>query len=749
MNPAALLRTAATLGQQGKHAEAAAVYRTLLQKFPLREDANKGLLIALESSGAWAELEQQAGHLLERLPQFLPAWLSLARALLMQQKDALAACQRCVKLDPKNPGAYDYLGVACRRAGRLDEAAVALKNSLRLRPHSLSTRSNLANVWREAGRLSEAVQLYKEVLEADPQRLDTFYNYALALSDLGHLQAAEQLLRQLLSNAPGLADAHNALGSVLQTQGRLPEAEQAYRAALAIKPDMPDAVSNLLLVLHNQNKLTEMQPYLGRAVALMPSSAMFRLAALVFALPKMAGSQKDAAQRLAQFDAGLDAYALWRDAAVQQGGLRHDRLANLPFALAYLPGNHKDRLSRFADLSAQENTQPPQRPDWAPRAAGERIRLGIVSAHIRRHSVWDIVLKGLIEHLDASLFELTIYHLGAIEDAQTELAKQAVAQWRDAGSLAGSTGWADRIAQDRQDVLYYPELGMDTVCYGLAQQRLAPLQAAGWGHPITTGLATIDLFFSGQLIEPEDGQAHYREHLIRLPGTGCCTRPFEIEVGLEIEAQASEAVARLMSNANGASLFLIPQSLLKFAPEFDAVYVEIARRLGPCRFVIPVSESMQGLREPLHARLAAAFDAAGLKADDFVAFLPWLNEGEFRHALQVCTVFLDCPAFSGYTTAWKAVREGIPVLTLEGPFMRQRLAAGLLRQIGMPDLIAGAVPAYIDKAVALAQEPAADQQARRRAIAAAAPRADHDVSVVRAFERELLKRMPGAPALSP
>ena len=519
MNPASLLRKASTLEQEGRHGEAAALYRELLQKFPLREDANRGLLGALEASGAQAELEATARGLIEKLPRFVPAWLSLARVLLIEQKDALAACQTCVTLDPKNPSAYDFLGVALRRAGQLEAASIALKTSLRLRPGSLSTRSNLANVWREMGRLKEAIPLYQEVLANDPQRLDARYNYCLALSDLGQMQMAEQQLRQLLEQAPGLAEAHNALGSLLQTQGRLVEAEQAYKAALSLQPQSADALCNLLLVLHKQCKFKEMQPLLGHTTALMPSKAIFRLAELVFALPKMLASSHEATQTLLRFDAELEAIARWREAKLAEGATKNESLLTLPFALAYRQGNHLERLARFADLSAPSQLNPRDHL-LQTRRPGTALRLGIVSAHIRRHSVWDIVLKGLIQHLDPQAFEITIYHLGHLEDAETQFAKTAVPHWRGAASLSEGSGWAGLIAQDKQDVLFYPELGMDTLCYRLAQQRLAPLQAAGWGHPITTGIASVDLFFSGELIEPENAQAHYRETLVKLPGTG-------------------------------------------------------------------------------------------------------------------------------------------------------------------------------------------------------------------------------------
>jgi predicted O-linked N-acetylglucosamine transferase (SPINDLY family) len=105
-------------------------------------------------------------------------------------------------------------------------------------------------------------------------------------------------------------------------------------------------------------------------------------------------------------------------------------------------------------------------------------------------------------------------------------------------------------------------------------------------------------------------------------------------------------------------------------------------------------------------------------------------------------VYLDCPAFSGYTTAWQAVHRGVPIVTQEGRFLRQRLAGGLLRQIGSTDGIASSPGQYVDAAIRLAQEcrdRPSSWAARRASIRGAAPRADGNRDAVSAFQRIVLE----------
>jgi hypothetical protein len=56
---------------------------------------------------------------------------------------------------------------------------------------------------------------------------------------------------------------------------------------------------------------------------------------------------------------------------------------------------------------------------------------------------------------------------------------------------------------------------MEPFTYFLAASRHAPVQAVWWGHPVSTGLPSIDYFLSLRLAEPHDAQQkHYSEELV-------------------------------------------------------------------------------------------------------------------------------------------------------------------------------------------------------------------------------------------
>src|SRR5262249_14288802 len=126
------------------------------------------------------------------------------------------------------------------------------------------------------------------------------------------------------------------------------------------------------------------------------------------------------------------------------------------------------------------------------------------------------------------------------------------------------------IADCRLDVLFYADIGMDAYTYSLAFHRLAPGQCVTWGAPVQSGIPNVDYFLSSELLEPDDADGHYTEHLVRLNGLPTYYyRPAAPEKIHDVKHYGLPA---------GCPIYLCPQSLFKFHPEFDGVLKEILAR---------------------------------------------------------------------------------------------------------------------------------------------------------------------------
>jgi hypothetical protein len=215
---------------------------------------------------------------------------------------------------------------------------------------------------------------------------------------------------------------------------------------------------------------------------------------------------------------------------------------------------------------------------------------------------------------------------------------------------------------------------------------------------------------------------------VLLPGLGCC---------VESTAAADAAPGTASVRADGAGPVLVcPGTPYKYAPQYDWVFPEIATRLGRCRFVF-FDYITPAYTAKLRKRLSAAFAERGMALDDYCVFVPWQSRAGFHAILGETDVYLDTLGFSGFNTALHGIECALPIVTRDARFLRGRLAAGILRRIGLETLIAPTTEGYVDLAVTLAQD-----DARRRDIRRVIERERHilygDLRPIHALEDFLL-----------
>src|SRR5262249_32558614 len=143
---------------------------------------------------------------------------------------------------------------------------------------------------------------------------------------------------------------------------------------------------------------------------------------------------------------------------------------------------------------------------------GRRIRLGFLSAYFHPHTI-SLLMGGLIAQLSRQDFEVTVLALGCQEDDVSPFIRQHADRFSVVPTYLPSA--RALIANHHLDVLFYTDIGMEPVSYTLALSRLASVQLTTWGHPLTSGMDTIDYFISSEDLDTNQGSQHYTEKLIR------------------------------------------------------------------------------------------------------------------------------------------------------------------------------------------------------------------------------------------
>ena len=711
--------------------------------------------------GRFMEAERLYAQILQADPRHVDA-LHLVGVLAHQtgrREEAVRAIGKAIAENPRVPAFHNNLGNALKALGRWEEADAAYERATTLNPHYVEAHYNRALMRQAQGRLDEAIESYGKVLAQKPEHAEAHNNLGNVLQGQGKLEEALAAYARALRHRPAFADAHNNTGNVLRARGQASGAIDSYARALSIDARHVEALRNLGIVLLEQGRLEESAAALRRALTIKPqeaathcnlgntllqqgkaasASALYRralelngdlgeaaLGLATASIPVFAESVAHGQAACGDFSHALDELTAWnRDHPGRLGGSIG---SHQPFYLAYRNADVGGLLARYGDLASAAASSHWHPPAPQPRRHNHRLRLIIVSGQIRQHPVWDVILRGFVAHLDRRRFEVHLYHTGCLRDSETTWARGRVDRFLQ-GPKPLKT-WMEDIATDPPDVLLYPEVGMDPTSCALAALRLAPVQIASWGHPVTTGLPTIDYYVSGTLLEGPHADEHYRERLVRLPGTGVCTDASSLHAESWDAPNAPRDVVR----------FAICQQPMKFDPADDELLARIAAKTGRCEFWLASPVNLPWAATRLHHRLAAAFVGAGLDPHAHLRVVRWLPREKFLGFLDAMDVFLDCPAFSGYTTAWQAVHRGVPVVTLEGRFLRQRLAAGLLRQIGLNEGIVESRAGYIETAVRFANR-SRETKARRVSrdlMSAASAKADGNLNAVRALEQAL------------
>lgn len=664
---------------------------------------------------------------------------SLAEHELGLAREARANVDRALALSPDQPFFRLHSAHLAQDAGDLGLAERELRRAVELKPDWALAWTSLGTVLLDAQRAGEALPCFERAIALEPTRARSWNNLGLALEALGRPAEAGQAFGQALSRDPGYAlahynlgrwclaagDADNALAHAMQACRLAPRhveaqilagdllrrrqdvrgALAAYRHAIAADPSGARARNALAESLWETGDAEAARREFEAAARAHPRNLKAALGSALLLPPVYAGTDH-LEQCRERYGEGL------RRLAARAGdfswGRAGDALAAVAwsnFYLAYQGRDDRELQSLYGDFIRDVlRRSAPRYLDAAPARvrAGIRLRVGFASNFFydctagRYFASW-------IRDLDASRFETFAYHVNPRADELTRAVAASAAHFRPL-AMRPVQAVADQILADGLDILVYPELGMHTDTFALASLRLAPVQCAGWGHPTTTGLPSMDWYLSCESMEPEGAQSSYRERLALLPG-----------LGTDYALPSGEAPGRRQDFGlpEGRRLYLVPQSLFKIHPDNDELIAGVLAA-DPEGLAVLFDAHHPALVEAFAARLAPVLAARGLSTQRHLLFLPTLSHGRYLRVNRLCDVMLDTLHWSGGNTTLDAIAMGLPVVTLPGALMRGRQSQGMLRMLGLDELIARDREDYVRIAVDTARDPGRRSDLSRR-----------------------------------
>jgi len=674
-------------------------------------------------------------------------------AMIAQQTgrvdDALRLTEEAVALAPEFPEAHNLRGNALAAAGRVAEAAQAYRRAGQLDRNfadsyfrlgnmlvrmgddaaalsayesAVKAQAGHADAWLEMGvvlgrldRIDDAVEACRQSVLARPDNALGYYNLGCMLERKGYIEHPRDVFEEAVRLKPDYAEAHYALASTWLRENRYDTAIACFRQGIEVRPDFARLHAGLAGALREMGYVDEARVSFEKALALEPDNAGWRVRAAL-TLPVIPQSVREIEDARQQFADNVQAL---RDEKIQLS----DPFAEVGMTSFFLAYHELDDRPLQEAVAAMYLESCPSLAWVAPHCQKaprpkKRLRLGICSAFMRGHTLGKLTL-GTIKTLSRERFEVVLLRLPGPEDEMSKAIDEAADKIVQVPyELADAR---HTIAREELDVLFYPDTGMDSFTYFLGFSRLAAVQYTSWGHPDTTGIPNLDYFLSSEGMEPEGSEPCFSEQLVKLK---------DLTTYYYAPAPPEQDYTRADYDLpDDRRLYVCPQTLFKFHPDFDEVLGDLLRR-DPEGILVLINDAFGGL---LRDQLRKRFESAFADVSDQVRFVDKMPLDRFFGLVMLADAVLDVPTFSGGNSSIEAFSFGAPIVTWPGGYLRGRITLCCYLQMGVEDLIVDTAQEYISTVLRLASDKEFRQKMRAR-ILENVPRLYENVSMVRELE---------------
>ena len=365
----------------------------------------------------------------------------------------------------------------------------------------------------------------------------------------------------------------------------------------------------------------------------------------------------------------------------------HQIHSNLLFVLCHIPEIPPENLLAEHRLwEERHGYRGPILPATNDPTPERRLRIGYVSPDLRNHAVARFFTPVLTNH-DPAQIEMTCYANVLKPDDVSRQMEAVAPRWRWIGGLEDQTV-VDMIRADGIDILV--DLAGHTARHSLRAFtfRPAPVQVTWLGYPNTTGLSCMDYLLTDAILHPPGKPSYGTEELVRL------------EKGIVpfVPLVQTPDVGPLPARTAGHVTFGSFHKLLKINEHVIATWCRLLQRLPTARLIVFRTD----LESPeVRQELSRKFVERGIPSErvDFRYHHPSNNYFNVHNEVDIQ---LDVFPYTGGTTIFESLWMGVPVLTLAGRGMAERVGASTLHRVNLSEFITTNLDDYLDRAVALA-----------------------------------------------
>eukprot|EP00298_Acanthocystis_sp_HF-20_P017610 c21786_g1_i1.p1 GENE.c21786_g1_i1~~c21786_g1_i1.p1 ORF type:complete len:677 (-),score=155.68 c21786_g1_i1:33-1901(-) len=257
---------------------------------------------------------------------------------------------------------------------------------------------------------------------------------------------------------------------------------------------------------------------------------------------------------------------------------------------------------------------------------------------------------------------------------------------------------AKEILSRKPAIIFFPDIGMSGESIYLANQRLAPIQVASYGHSVSTFGGLIDYWIGSKDVELLSRiYENYSEKLVLVDGLGITHtlpsyKPADFATKLHVlDKYGTKDI--VIINISWAPMKTTSESLrlLKLMSQNIDSSKKVIFRL-----FAGMSDS-QLMKEVFQQEINEEFDLTNVK----IEVQPLYSFEEYMEKLREGDLFIDSWPYGGCNTVMDALFLNIPILTMRGTRWHNRIGPAQLELIGLKDLVAENEEEFISKGATL------------------------------------------------
>jgi predicted O-linked N-acetylglucosamine transferase (SPINDLY family) len=589
---------------------------------------------------------------------------------LGRYSEALEAFGRVVNLNPNDSRAWSGRGALLFRVHRSEEALADLDRAVSLDPRSADAWMNRGTILMAVNRSEEALDCFDRVLRLRPEDVEARYSRGLVLKAMGRGGHALAEFDRVLEKRPDHLRALISRATVLGTMGKVDQELQSYDRALAIRPNMVEAlISRAFCLSTYKQDLAGAIADQERAVAIQPNFPYAR--GRLIHMKMLAGDWRDLAGEL----------------TVLEQGVREGKPVVNPYEYQGLSSSPAELLA-CAKIYTQYKYPAQSVPGGHHRRQG-KIRLGYLCSDFRAQATMHLA-AGLFEHHDRSRFEVIAFD-NTPEDG-SPMRRRVIAAFDKFLPIRALSDreTAHLITENEIDILVNLNGYFGVPRMGVFALRPAPVQVNYLGFSGTLGAEYMDYILADAEVIPSGQEQFYTERVVRLPNS------YQIN---DLKRPRPAGTSRAVHGLRDTDfVFCHFNNAYKITPEIFAVWLRLISDVQPS--VLWLLESNTLSAQNLRNETARA----GIDPNRLV-FAPPMEISAHLSRLALGDLFLDSLPCNAHTTASDALWAGLPLITCRGKTFAGRVAASLLRAVGLPELITDSLDQYESLARILAKDP--------------------------------------------